>query len=44
MESHRTDAILVRSSHTKKRGKSTGEIYKSRERSKSPEDFLKKLY
>ena len=43
MESDSTDALSVRSSHTKERGKSTGGISKSRGRSKSPQDSLKKL-
>ena len=43
MESHSTDALSVRSGHTKERGKSTGGRSKFRGRSKSPGDPLKKL-
>ena len=43
MESHSTDALSVRLGHTKERGKSTGGRSKSRGRSKSPGDPLKRL-
>ena len=43
MESHNIDALSVRSGHTKERGKSIGGRSKSRGRSKSPGDPLKKL-
>ena len=43
MKNHRNDALLVRPGHTKERGKSAWERSKSRGRSKSPGDPLKKL-
>ena len=43
MENHSTDALLVRLGCTKERAKSTGGRSKSRGRSKSPGDPLKKL-
>ena len=43
LENHSTDALLVRLGRTKKRVKSTGWRSKSRGRSKSPRDSLKKL-
>ena len=43
MENHSTDVLLVRSGHTKERGKSTGGRSKSSSRSMSPGEPLKKL-
>ena len=43
MEKHSTDALSVRSGHTKERGKFVGGSSKSRGRSMSPRDSLKKL-
>ena len=42
-ENHSIDSLLVRLGRTKERGKSIGGISKSRGRSKSPGDSLKKL-
>ena len=43
MKNHNTYALLVRPGHTKERKKSTKGRYKSRDRSKSLGDSLKKL-
>ena len=43
MERHSTDALSMRSGHTKERGKYTGGRYKSRGRSKSLGDPLKNV-
>ena len=43
MENHNIDALLVRSGHTKQRGKSTRGRSKSSGRFKSPGDPLNKL-
>ena len=44
MENHSTNALSVRSCHTKERGKSIGGRSKSSDRSKSLRDSLNKLY
>lgn len=43
MENHSTDALSMRPGYTKERGKSIGGRSKSKGRSKSPGDYLKKL-
>ena len=43
MENHSIDALSVRLGHTKERGRYTGRRSKSRGRSKSPGDPLKRL-